>query len=236
MNRNKHYKKMLKLSLYFIAIVFLIWFMILPFDPNQSSSSIWKLIYKRFSSTIAFISLFWIVYYDSLWKLKWKLFRRIFFDQPNLSGTWMGYLKSDFIKEGQLLPPIKIAFFIRQSNFFDIRITSMSLTNAFFSFGEILEFDSSNGMIRLLYQYSQKKTVPDSYDDQQGAADLFIYSDFLAGHYWTIVKTSGFIRVNKLSKELCQSFEEADKQFGNNPILNDCLQAVQGIKLPINSP
>jgi hypothetical protein len=219
---------MLKLSLYFIAAAFLIWYMISPFDLKRPSTLIWQLIYKRFSSIIAFISLFWLAYYNFIWKVKWKWIRIVFFDQPNLSGTWMGYLKSDFLKEGHPLPPIKIAFFIRQPNFFDIRITSMSATNAFFSFGEILEFDSSNGMIRLLYQYSQKKTVPDSSDDQQGAADLFLYDNFLAGHYWTIVKTGGFIRVHKLSKEQYLSFEEADKVFGEYSIVNDCLQAVQG--------
>jgi hypothetical protein len=227
MNGIKYYKKILTLSLYCLAGAFLVWYAISPIAVNEKPFVIWKTIYGRLSIIISFICFFWLAYFKVLWKLRWKLFRQVFFDQPNLSGTWMGYLKSDYLKEGKSIDPIKIVFFINQPNFFEIRITSMSSASAFFSFGEILQFDLSNGMIRLLYQYSTQKRVPHSNNEQQGASDLFLYGDFMAGHYWTIVKTSGFIRIHKLSEERFSSFEDADKTVGNSPVIIDCLKAVQ---------
>jgi len=229
-NHSQHFKKVIKISSYAIAAIFILWFVVSPIDSNNQIKILWKALYSRFALIIVGISLFWLLYYNIFWKWRWTFFRKIFFDQPNLSGTWMGYLKSDFLVNGSPLLPIKIVFFIRQINFFDIRITSQSAENAFFSFGEILQFDPSNNMIRLLYQYSQKKTLPDSKDDQQGAADLFLYEDYLAGHYWTIVKTSGFIRVHKLSDANYRSFEEADRELGSATILDQCYSLVQGGK------
>lgn len=228
MNHSKHFSKVIKISGYAIALTFIIWFIISPIDTKGSSKLIWKSLYSRFTIIIIGIGFYWVVYYNALWKWKWSFFRKVFFDQPDLSGTWMGYLKSDFLDNGIPMEPIKIVFFIRQPNFFDIRITSQSSQNAFFSYGEILQFDQSNNMIRLLYQYSQRKTIPGSEDDRQGAADLYLYKDYLAGHYWTIVKTSGFIRVHKLFDKNYQSFEEVDKKLGNSPILAECYKLVKG--------
>lgn len=235
MNHSTHFKKVIKISGYAIAIAFILWFIASPIDSMGQPKVLGKALYSRFAIIIAAISLFWILYYNILWKWKWPFFRKIFFDQPNLSGSWMGYLKSDYLGDEKPKPPIKIVFFIRQPNFFDIRITSQSLENAFFSFGEALQFDQSSNMIRLLYQYSQKKTVPDSKDDQQGAADLYLYKDYLAGHYWTIVKTSGFIRVHKLSDVSYNSFEDADRELGEALILKDCYSLVKGADV-INGP
>ncbi|MBN8878184.1 MAG: hypothetical protein J0I32_11600 [Sphingobacteriales bacterium] len=229
MNHSKHFNKVIKISGYAIAIIFILWFAVLPIDSKVSSKAIWKGLYSRFALIIVGISFFWVLYYNIFWKWKSTFLRKFFFDQPDLSGTWMGYLKSDFLADGVPMVPIKIVFFIRQTNFFDIRITSQSSQNAFFSYGEVLQFDHSNNMIRLIYQYSQKKTIPDSKDDQQGAADLFLYEDYLAGHYWTIVKTSGFIRVHKLSDKSYRSFEEAERELGNSAILLKCYDLVRGI-------
>jgi hypothetical protein len=86
-------------------------------------------------------------------------------------------------------------------------------------------------MIRLLYHYSPKQKLPNSKNEQQGAADLLLYGDFLAGYYWTLGKTKGFIRVHKLTKKCYKSFEQADKDLGNNEVLKGCLKLVQETKL-----
>lgn len=228
MNYNSHFKKVIKISAYGIAIIFILWFIISPIHSDGATSTAWKIFYRRFATIISVVSLFWLAYYNVFWKLKARLLRKLLFDQPNLSGTWMGYLKSDYGGNETPMKPIKIVFFIRQTSFFDIRIISQSSENAFFSFGETLQFDPSNNLVRLLYQYSQKKTLPDSKDDQQGSADLYLYDDYLAGHYWTIVKTSGFIRVHKLSDKLYRSFEDANKEIGEAQILQTCYNLIEG--------
>lgn len=210
-----------------IVIPYILWLIFLPILEIEAKD-IFQEHYGRFAKILVGLSFFWFIYYQWLWKIEWKWLRALFFDRPNLSGTWMGYLQSNYKKDGNLIPPIKIVLFIRQPNFFDIRITSQTKSYAGFSFGEVLQYDSSSQKIRLLYQYSQKKTVPDSADDQQGAADLHLYENYLAGHYWTIVKTSGFIRVHQLSEKQFKSFEEAEQTIGNDPVLEECYALVSG--------
>jgi hypothetical protein len=228
--QNEHYNKVLKITGILVTIAFIIWFIFYPLTAGTALIQS-KIIYGRLSTILAGVGVFWLLYYGIIWKWKFELFRLIFFDKPDLTGTWMGYLKSNYTKKNVSLPPIKIALFIRQENFFDIRITSQTSTYAGFSFGETLEYDTSNKMTRLLYQYSQKNTLPDSKDDKQGAADLFLYENYLAGHYWTLVNTSGFIRVHKLTNKTFRSFEEADKMLGQSPILKECLKLIEGVDL-----
>lgn len=231
MKQSEHYKKVLQITGILIAIVYIVWLLFSPISSEGMSSSIVNAHYRRFSTIFLCIGTFWLIYYNTLWKWKSNLFRQIFFDQPNLNGTWMGYLKSDYKNNGEPIPPLEIVLFIRQNNFFDIRITSQTLKYAGFSFGETLDYNSTNKTIRLLYQYSQKKTIPDSSDDRQGAADLNLYDDYLAGHYWTIVKTAGFIRVNKLSDKTFNSFEEASRNVGDLTKMKECYDIVAGLDI-----
>jgi hypothetical protein len=222
--------KLLKISITVIAILFVLSLILCPID--SSSSLILKTLYSRISGVGTLVIAFWVAYFTRLWKL--SFFQRVLIKKPVISGTWIGYLKSDFKKNEKTLPPLKIIFVIHQT-FLSIRINSFTEGYAGLSYSENMDYDRSSRRTRLTYHFSQNAVLPDDIDKRQGAAELFLYSDYLAGYYWTVGKTYGFIKIYKVSTNIINSFEEAVQTFSDSTVILQCyddmLQKTLAVKL-----
>lgn len=219
--------KILRISFYSLAGSFLLWALFASLPPLDSWDG-YRTIYSRIAVIITVITLFWTVYFLWLWKL--SIFQNLIIRKPCLAGTWIGYVRSDFKKNATQIEPFKIVFVIHQT-FFSVRINSFTAAYAAHSFGEFFHYASDSKKIRLTYLFAQNAVLPHQIDTRQGSAELFYYGHYLAGYYWTIGKTYGFLRVHKLSNETLGSFEEAEEKYANNEVINKCYTLIANKQL-----
>ena len=166
---------------------------------------------RAISSGISITTLFWVFYVSNGWKL-WGL-NKIFY-RPNLSGTWSGFLKSDWKDEsGKTIGNRKFYIVIRQS-FLRIHLTTFTDSFTSISYSESLSLKKEAGLKNVAYLYRKETS---QYDEskilQEGGAELRVINSNpkkLEGKYWTNRKTNGKIEVSFVSKNIVDSFDDAE--------------------------
>ncbi|MEH2298049.1 MAG: hypothetical protein V7K88_02985 [Nostoc sp.] len=170
-------------------------------------------IFRIFSMTITFLTLFWAFYFKWGWKM--PVLKKIF-DRPNLNGTWSGTYNSEDNNKKEYFG--KIVLTIRQSFLF---IHFISITDKFVSYssGETLLNNENKGLKQVTYFYSQKRLKSDEKNIPQGASELSIMGDekekLLYGDFWTNRPTKGFLKLKFVSSNCVESYQEAEKNWCN---------------------
>lgn len=159
---------------------------------------------------LSFTLAFWFFYLKWGWKL--PLLNRIF-NRPNINGTWFGTYES-ISADGYKEYKGDIAIIIKQE-LFSVRVKSLTDKALMYSYSETFLSEKENDKQLLNYLYSQNKIKPTAENVRRGASELSIIigSDIknLSGEFWTIEKTTGFLDVNHICKQHCQSFDDALK-------------------------
>ncbi|MEH2295846.1 hypothetical protein [Nostoc sp.] len=170
-------------------------------------------IFRIFSMTITFLTLYWAFYFKWGWKM--PVLNKIF-DRPNLNGTWIGTYNSEDNNKNKYFG--KIVLTIRQSFLF---IHFISITDKFVSYSssETLLNNENKGLKQVTYFYSQKRLKSDEENIPQGASELSIIGDdkekLLYGDFWTNRPTKGFIKLKFVSSNCVESYQEAEKKWCN---------------------
>jgi hypothetical protein len=155
------------------------------------------------------------------WGWRLKIFQGWLVPFPDLNGTWLGTLRSDWInyETGKTLSPIPIMVTIKQS-FFHISSVLHTEEDKSYSYSEEFIIDQDRQKRSLAYIYSSEPNIRirGRSQNHDGACILAIKLNHpckLIGNYWTQRKTTGEIALEFHSKEIK---EEIPIEIGHHPL------------------
>lgn len=163
---------------------------------------------RYFTGGLTCVTIFWTFYFQWGWKFPLLKF---LFNQPNINGTWIGKLKTDWIDQnGKSIAPKDFVIVVRQTL---LEINFTTFTNQFVarSYAETFIVDKVRGIKQIAYLYRQDNTCIDDEDNRVGATELRLVEDStqkMLGKYWSNSKTNGEIEVTRISKQHVDSFCE----------------------------
>jgi predicted pore-forming effector associated with SMODS systems len=144
----------------------------------------------------------------SKWGWRLKIFRGWLVPFPDLSGTWLGTIQSNWESSpGQRLKPIPAMLTISQS-FLHLSCIVRTAEMQSRSYAEGLVVDSDRQLLQLAYMYSSKPKISlaSRSAPHDGAAVFDIVRDqepnHLKGRYWTERQTTGEMRFEFSSKAI----------------------------------
>ncbi len=155
------------------------------------------------------------------WGWKFKIFRGWLVPFPNINGTWVGFIYSDWKdpETGQKTPPIPVMLTVNQS-FFHISCVMRTSEMESSSYSEGFLIDTDRQVKKVAYSYASKprlslneRSIP-----HDGTAVFQIIENpkqKLIGRYWTERLTKGEIVLEHHSGEL---FEELPESMGEHPV------------------
>lgn len=208
----------LKNSLYLlVGISAVAWFLLAHLNGLDLSKLIdfFGLVPKVVSIDLLIVAVF------VKWGWKLRLFRGWLVPFPDLNGSWVGHIYSDWKnpETGEKPPPIPVMLTVKQS-FFHISCMMRTSEMESSSYSEGFLIDSDRQKKNVAYSYSSKprlslneRSVP-----HDGTAVFNIIESperKLVGRYWTERLTRGEIVLKYHSEEL---LEELPKDLGEHPV------------------
>jgi len=158
------------------------------------------------------------------WGWKIKLFRGWLVPFPNLNGSWLGFIYSDWKNPdtGEKPPPIPVMLTVNQS-FFHVSCMMRTGEMESSSYSEGFLIDPDRQIKNIAYSYASKPrlSLNDRSIPHDGTAVFRIVENpalKLVGRYWTERLTKGEIILEYHSKEL---LEELPDDFGDHPVTED---------------
>lgn len=155
------------------------------------------------------------------WGWKLRMFRGWLVPFPNLNGSWVGYIYSDWEnpETGQKSPPIPVMLTVNQS-FFHISclMRTSEMESSSYSEGFLIDPDRQVKNIAYCYASKPRLSLNERSVPHDGAAVFKIIEKptrRLAGRYWTERLTKGEIVLEYHSKEL---LEELPEGLGEHPV------------------
>ena len=155
------------------------------------------------------------------WGWKLRLFRGWLVPFPDLNGSWVGHIYSDWKnpETGEKPPPIPVMLTVKQS-FFHISCMMRTSEMESSSYSEGFLIDPDRQKKNVAYSYSSKprlslneRSVP---HDGTAVFNIIESSERkLVGRYWTERLTRGEIVLKHHSEEL---LEELPKDLGEHPV------------------
>jgi len=172
----------------------------LIFGKSLGDVSSWLFVIPKVI-TVQLISI--LLFNKYFWKC--KIFRKWLVAFPDMSGTWIGLLKSNYInpKTKKRVDPIPCMLVIKHK-FKKININFYSGESISYSFSEELNFDSNRHLKRLSYSYTNEPSTLLDYrsTSHKGTTILNLVNDNeLIGYYYTDRTTKGEMSFNFHSKE-----------------------------------
>lgn len=208
----------LKNSLYLLVCVSAIAWFSLAFISELDLSKIKD--FFRLIPKVVSIDLF-VAFVFIKWGWKFKIFRGWLVPFPNLNGSWVGFIHSDWKnpKTGKKSLPIPVMLTINQS-FFHVSCMMHTSEMESSSYSEGFLIDPERQIKSIAYSYTSKprlnlneRSIP-----HDGTAVFRLIEkpkQKLVGRYWTERLTKGEIILQYYSKEL---LEELPRDFGEHPV------------------
>lgn len=208
----------LKSKLYFVLIptVLLTFLLALIFDKNLGDISSWLFVFPK---VIAIEALTFWLFHSFLWK--WKIFRKWLVLFPNLGGTWIGEIQSDYIdpKTNKQIKPIPcMSIVVHRFNQINFKIKTIESESI--SFSEQLQFDKTSHSKRITFSYVNDPNLLLDYrsDSHKGTTILkLVGEDKMEGYYFTSRGTKGLIILRRYSKKM---LDELPKEIAKHPMKN----------------
>ena len=208
----------LKTSVYLlVGISAAVWFLLAYFNGLDLSNvkDFFGLIPKVVSIDLLVVAAF------VKWGWKFKIFRGWLVPFPNLNGSWVGFIHSDWRnpETGEKPPPIPVMLTINQS-FFHISCMMCTSEMESSSYSEGFLLEPERQIKNLVYTYASKPrlSLTERSIPHDGAAVFKIFENpkpKLVGRYWTERLTKGEIFLEYRSKEL---LEELPEDLGEHPV------------------
>lgn len=155
------------------------------------------------------------------WAWRWKWLRGWLVPFPNLNGTWLGEIRSDWIDErtGKKVPSIPAMLTIRQT-FFHLSCVVQTAEMRSDSYVEGFQIDDERQVRQLAYSYQsrprlslQQRSTP---HDGTAVFEVIESTDRkLRGRYWTERKTTGEMEFCFRSSDI---LEELSAELGGHPM------------------
>lgn len=179
-----------------LGLAFIVYAIIFSLTQNFDSID-FHIAITHVSTTISINIIIWMLFIA--WAWKWKIFYPWLVPFPNLSGDWVGTIKSNW-KEKELEPiPIEVSI---TQNFFNIQVRIMTKESRSYSIGASFDIDNERGFQQLFYTYlnTPKAGVRERSEIHYGST-ILNFDGFkvtkMDGEYWTDRETTGEITLNK---------------------------------------
>lgn len=208
----------IKSSLYLlVGISAVAWFLLAYFNELDLSKvkDFFGLVPKVVSIDLLVIAVF------VKWGWKFKIFRGWLVPFPDVNGTWLGSIYSDWKDPatGNKPPPIPVMLTVSQS-FFHVSCVMRTSEMESYSYAEGFLIDSERQLKKVAYSYSSKPrmSLSERSIPHDGTAVFQIVEKpkpKLVGRYWTERLTKGEIVLECHSKEL---LEELPESIGGHPV------------------
>jgi hypothetical protein len=168
---------------------------------------------KWLATVAGFVLGLWSFYFSWGWRI--PLLRRVL-PRPNLNGTWLGCIRSDWRDETGANPgPIRIVMVVRQTflcmhvHTFTRQLEASSYSCNFLPIGHM-----PSGRLALLYV--EHPPFASARPAHRGAEELRIISRpsyWLEGEYWTNRQTSGIISLRFVSRQRVETLRDAQDRW-----------------------
>lgn len=208
----------LKNSVYLlIAISSIVWYLLAKYSNLNLTlaKEFFGLVPKVVSIDMLLILIF------AKWGWRLRIFKTWLVPFPDLNGSWVGNIFSDWIdpKTGAGVPPIPVMLTVRQT-FFHISFVMHTGEMKSHSVSEGFTIDKDKQINLVSYIYTSKpRIVLNQRSLPHDGAVIFEILESpnkkLNGRYWTERKTKGEINLVYLSKNI---LNEIPKSAGNHPI------------------
>jgi hypothetical protein len=208
-------------SIYLLVGISFALLFFLAYLKEQDLSNIKEFI--GLAQTVLPIDLFFIAIFTN-WAWKFKIFKGWLVTCPDLNGSWVGFIHSDWKnnEKGQNVQAIPVLLNIKQSLFnlsCSMRTTEMESS----SHSEGFLIDPDRQLKKIAYSYFCKPRI--SLSDRSIAHNGAVIFNIiekpakrLEGIYWTDRNSKGEIFLNYYSKEIS---EELPDNFGVHPFTED---------------
>lgn len=211
----------LKSSVYLlIGISAITWFVLALFSGLNLSAAndFFGLVPKVVSIDLLIIGVF------VKWGWKYKHFRGWLVPFPNLNGSWVGKIYSDWVntETGKGIPPIPVMLTINQS-FFHISCMMHTTEMKSHSVSEGFNIDNDRQVKQISYIYTSRPRI--RLNQRSLPHDGAIVFDIiespnkkLIGRYWTERKTVGEIALEFYDNRI---LEEIPNELGKHPVTEE---------------
>ncbi|APW41748.1 hypothetical protein [Rhodoferax saidenbachensis] len=183
------------------------------FRRTELQSEPLRVIWQSVSTALAVPPLLILGLSKLKWKYQWLAW---LMGKRMVHGLWWGELKTEFkpTERAEPLPPIPIAFVIKQSYFF-LTIQSYTPSLPARSTLETMVVEPRSSIAQLQYVFEMRRMQDAEDKITTGYGDLRLTSGDkrLEGYYWTNSPTRGRIVLNLLSRDCSEidSFADAEK-------------------------
>lgn len=205
-----------KIYVVLVPTVILTFLLALIFDKNLSVISSWLFLIPKVITIEALT--FWL-FKTFLWKC--KIFKKWLVLFPNLGGTWVGEIQSDYTnpKTGKQIKPIPcINVVVHRFN--QVKFKVKTLESESISFSEQLIFEKFSNTKRITYSYVNNPNLLLDYRSgaHKGTAILnLVGDDRMEGYYFTSRGNKGTITLTRYSKNM---LDELPQEIANHPMKN----------------
>jgi hypothetical protein len=179
----------------------------LIFKKNLEDFSSWVFVIPK----VVTVQVATIVFFNKyLWKF--RIFREWLVAFPDMNGTWMGTIKSDYInpETKKRVNPVPCMLVIKHK-YKNIHINLYTAESRSYSFSEEIKFDKDKHLKRLSYSYTNEpKTLLDYRStSHKGTVILNLINDNeLIGYYYTDRSTKGEMTFKFYSKDFFDKLPE----------------------------
>lgn len=208
----------LKNSLYLLlCISALAWFLLAYISGLDLSKvkDFFSLVPKVVSIDLLVIAIF------VKWGWKIKIFRGWLVPFPDLNGSWIGFIYTDWKNPttGKKPPPIPAMLTVNQSFFhFSCVMRTGEMESSSYSEGFLIDPDRQIKSVAYSYTSKPRLSLNERSIPHDGTAVFQIIENpkqKLVGRYWTERLTKGEIKLEYHSKEM---LEELPKEIGEHPV------------------
>jgi hypothetical protein len=208
----------LKSKLYFVLVptILLTFLLALIFDKNLRDISSWLFVVPK---VIAIEALAFWLFQTFLWK--WKIFREWLVLFPDLGGTWIGEIQTDYLdpKTNRQIKPIPCMNVVVH-RFNQIKLKIKTIESESVSFSEQLIFEKTSNTKRITYSYVNDPNLLLDYrsNSHKGTTILnLVGEDKMEGYYFTSRGSKGTINLTRFSKK---KMEELPVELTKHPMKN----------------
>lgn len=209
---------MLKSSLYILVVISAIAWFSLAYISDLDLSDVrdfFGLVPKVVSVDLLIIAIF------VKWGWKLRIFRGWLVRFPNLNGSWVGFIYSDWKNPttGEKPAPIPVMLTVNQS-FFHIScvMRTSEMESSSYSEGFLINPDRQIKTVAYSYTSKPRLSLSERSTPHDGTAVFNIIEkpqNKLEGRYWTERLTKGEIELEYYSSEL---LEELPESLGDHPV------------------
>lgn len=187
----------------------IIWAIVLLVTKVYSTIDLWTAV-KQIPQAISIYAIIGVLFTKWVWR--WNPLQGWLIKIPDLQGTWLGELKSDWInpETGKGIDPIPVVLVVRQT-FSTIKCTLMTKESTSYSTTADINVVPNGEDLYLTYNYTNrpKATIRDRSAIHDGASILKIIQKpdrCLEGEYWTSRKTRGDMTLSFENRSLAEKF------------------------------